>query len=201
MSWKATAYIKDLRQAPNGQALTRTEKLVLFVLADCFNPDYHCAWPSVKSLARAALVSDRHIRRILRSLEAKGAIQTTESRGLGHTNCYRFPGFSPDATTTKPDTASGLSHSKTGPAKYRNRTLQPAKSDGAASGEPKGTETRTEDGELHRGFYERQLNDLKRTDKIGDFSRRVLREQLSDPVQAASMPEWFRNRVESLLKV
>jgi hypothetical protein len=166
----------------------------MFVLADCYHPDCHRAWPSIPSLAKAALMSDRQVRRILRSLETKGVIEVTERRGAGHTNSYRFPNFSPDATTSKPDTVSGLPGSESGQVEYRNRTSQPAKPDTAASGKPKGTEKGTE------RFYERQLADLKRAGPVGDFARRFWREQLSNP-EAGTIPELLRSKAESLLKV
>jgi hypothetical protein len=198
MSWKATAYVKELREGPNGQVLTRTEKLVMFVLADCFNPDYYCAWPSVERLARASLLTDRHVRRILRSLEAKGVIQTTENRGSGHTNAYRFPGFTSDVTSSKSGTMSGLSNGKTGQGEFRNRTSHPAKSDTAKSGKPQKTEPGT--AKPTETFLKRELESLKLKNSVGEFTRRNWRVLLDDPAQATSLPDWFRREAEECVR-
>jgi hypothetical protein len=201
MSWKATAYVKDLRQAPNGQRLTRSEKLVMFVLADCYNPDYHYAWPSIQSVASAALLCERHVRRILGLLETKGLLEISKSRGgLGHTNCYRFPGFSPDVTISKSDRATGLSHSKAGPGIHQTRTSESRKSDVAVSGEPVETATATGKSGSDASLYKLELADMKRQGPIGDFSRRLWRERLRDPAETASIPEWFRREAAALVE-
>ncbi len=198
MSWKATAYVKELCTAPNGQEITRSEKLVMFILADCYHPDYNRAWPSITRLATASLMSTRNVRRVLRSLQSKGAVEITESRGLGHTNSYRFPGFSPDVTTSKSGTVSGLPHGKTGQAELGNRTSHVAKSDTALSGKP--NETKTGTAEPSQRFFESELASLKLKNSVGNFSRRVWRERLGDPAEAASLPVWFRLEAEKWVR-
>ncbi|OLE54197.1 MAG: hypothetical protein AUG51_09405 [Acidobacteria bacterium 13_1_20CM_3_53_8] len=93
MSWKATAYVKGLKLAPNGEKVKRGEKLVLFVLADSHNEDRRGAWPSVPLLARSALLSARRVREVLKQCRQKGVI-CYESREKDHggndSNFYRF---------------------------------------------------------------------------------------------------------------
>jgi Helix-turn-helix domain len=95
MSWRASAYIKELKVCPNGEPLTRSEKLVAYALADSHQDrgaDSH-TFPSVEALAEDSLMTKRECQRILASLERKGAITrlrpTVQSRGM--TTFYRFP--------------------------------------------------------------------------------------------------------------
>lgn len=201
MSWKATAYIKDLQQAPNGQKITCSEKLIMFVLADCYNEDYHQAWPSVQRLATASLMTERHARRILIALEGKGLIQIVRRQGSGNTNIYRFLGYPPEVTKGKPDILSGLPNSKTGRAKYLNLTLANPKPDTAMSPKPKVTETETENLQQEETtYFLRELGELKREDSIGKFMRKTYRARIQDPDDAGSWPGWFRRQVEDILK-
>lgn len=86
MSWKATAYVKELVEG-----LSHTEKLVLFVLADYHNSAKKVAWPSMPVLAAEALMSERNLRRILANLEAKKVILRVQGRGGKDTTLYCFP--------------------------------------------------------------------------------------------------------------
>lgn len=91
MSVKAIAYVKELKVAPNGEAIERSEKLLLFVLADCHNADRRVAWPSVKELASDSLMSLRAAQYVLKELERKGVIHCTHSdTGRGHFKGYAF---------------------------------------------------------------------------------------------------------------
>ena len=201
MSWKATAHVKELRQAPGGQNITCTEKLILFVLADCYNEDYHQAWPSVQRLAKDALISERHARRVLRTLEAKGLVQVMKRHGMGHTNAYRFPGYSPDVTEFDTDNMSGLSSSNPGQAKHRHRTTEHWKSDTAMSAKPKGAETSNMNNDPQgREFYARELREMRRQGSIGRMTRDLYRTQLENPTDRANLPEWFQREAENLIK-
>jgi DNA-binding MarR family transcriptional regulator len=93
MSWKATAFVKSLTQAPNGERLTATEKLVMFVLADSHNDDHGKAWPSLRRLAEQSLLSERQARYILRSLESKGLLRVCRGTGRGNTSEYLILGL------------------------------------------------------------------------------------------------------------
>jgi DNA-binding MarR family transcriptional regulator len=93
MSWKATAFVKGLVQAPNGEKLTATEKLMMFVLADSHNDDHGKAWPSLRRLAEQSLLSERQARYILRSLESKGLLRVCRGTGRGNTSEYLILGL------------------------------------------------------------------------------------------------------------
>lgn len=92
MSWKASAYVKSLIQSPNGASITRSEKLILFVLADCHNPHQGYAWPSIDVLAQQALFTPRGVQEVLRRLEGKGLIGTVRGGGRMNTNRYFIAG-------------------------------------------------------------------------------------------------------------
>lgn len=104
MSWKATAYVKELVTAPNGEKVTQAEKLLLFVLADYHHTQRDLIWPSQKTLAEDALCSERHIRRLTDSLVTKGVLIVQSTHGRGKTATYRFAALN----LTKPDDMSGL---------------------------------------------------------------------------------------------
>ena len=92
MSHRATNYVTELYVCPNGQKLTRSEKLLLCVLADRHNKDSRNACPSIQRLADEALMSIRQVQRSLRRLVEKGALKV-ELGGGSHrnTNLYSFP--------------------------------------------------------------------------------------------------------------
>lgn len=94
MSWKASAYIKSLVECPNGERISRSEKLVALVLADS-HQDKSTAYtfPSVATIAEDALMDERVCRRLLSSLERKGVIvrERGNSQGRGQMTFYRFP--------------------------------------------------------------------------------------------------------------
>jgi Helix-turn-helix domain len=77
MSWKATAYVKPLKAAPDGTPLTRSEKLLMLILADYHNDEQRAAWPSGQTLARDALLSLRYVRKLVLSLKRKGLVCTS----------------------------------------------------------------------------------------------------------------------------
>lgn len=104
MSWKATAYVKELTKAPNGDPITPGEKLFLFVLADYHHTQHEIMWPSQATLAREALTSERNVRRMADSLVEKGLLAVETHQGRGRTAVYRFSALSPE----KPDNTSGL---------------------------------------------------------------------------------------------
>lgn len=90
MSWKATAYVKELTSG-----ISHTEKLLLFVLADYHNTAKRIAWPSLPVLAQESLMSERNARRILAKLERKGLLRrtvpTSEQMAAHETSYYEFP--------------------------------------------------------------------------------------------------------------
>ncbi len=93
MSWKATAYVKPLQCAPSGVKLTRSEKLLLFILADYHNEEQRGAWPSANTLATDSLLSLRYVWMMLESLKQKQVIcieHRQTKAGDSQPNLYRF---------------------------------------------------------------------------------------------------------------
>jgi hypothetical protein len=60
MSWRASAYIKALVVCPNGERISRTEKLVALVLADSHQDKGKTfTFPAVKMIAEDSLKEDK----------------------------------------------------------------------------------------------------------------------------------------------
>ncbi len=96
MSWKASAYVKELVFAPNGERLTRSEKLLLLVLADYHDERLNEAWPSVKSWAEDAMMSEQRLKELRTGLIRKGVITSSpvqNSDGTWGSNRYTFTGL------------------------------------------------------------------------------------------------------------
>lgn len=91
LSWRASAHVKPLTNHADGSRLTAREKLILFVLADCHNDEYDCAWIGIKKAARHALTSRSRFIELLNRLEQKGTVLVEKREG--RTNLYRFPGL------------------------------------------------------------------------------------------------------------
>ncbi len=68
-------------------AQTGGNLLLLLALADFANDEGEC-WPAVSTLAKKSRMSDRHVRRILRTLEEAGEIERLEAAGQHGTNRY-----------------------------------------------------------------------------------------------------------------
>ncbi len=99
MSWKASAYVKALVMCPNGERISRTEKLVALVLADSHQDKGKAhTYPAVKMIAEDSLMEARVCRRMLASLERKGVIarDRAENQGRGQLTFYRFPALDGD---------------------------------------------------------------------------------------------------------
>ena len=75
MSWANTAYIKKLKVPPAGTPISKSEKLLLFVLADYHNDESDEAWVSLPRLAAESLQTSAGVVRILQGLERKGVLQ------------------------------------------------------------------------------------------------------------------------------
>ena len=112
MSWAAQAYVKSLRIAPNGKPLTATEKLLLLIMSEYYNPEEDMAWASVPELSKFSLLSERQTRRVLHALVNKKvlvSIPRLRSNGATTSNGYRMPGLQsppPDIAVSAPDTMS-----------------------------------------------------------------------------------------------
>lgn len=106
MSWAASAYVKTLTTAPDGTKITRSEKMLLFVLADYYNDEQHAAWASIGEVARHALLSVRQAQRLCKALVTCGvlALHTRIDPKHGQlSNLYAFPSLD----LTRGDMVSG----------------------------------------------------------------------------------------------
>lgn len=93
MSWEATAYVKGVVTDPTGKKITRTEKMVLFVLSDCINPYTGQGWVSLDDLAEDALISRRGLLDTLQALQARHLIKKDsrfDPSGRMQANLYTF---------------------------------------------------------------------------------------------------------------
>jgi hypothetical protein len=95
LSVAAVAYVKELRECPDGAELTRPHKLLLFVLADYHNTAKRVAWPSLPVLAEESLASLAQVKRDLRYLQDHCMIRQIHPKasGRGHFCEYMFLGL------------------------------------------------------------------------------------------------------------
>jgi len=93
VSKAARQYTRDLYECPNGQIITRSEKLICMILADYHQDTGRPTFPSEETLATDAMVCVRTIQRCMDSLENKGVISRSypAGRGRGKTCFYAFP--------------------------------------------------------------------------------------------------------------
>jgi DNA-binding MarR family transcriptional regulator len=75
MSWTATAYVKNLKVSPAGTPISKSEKLLLFVLADYHNEANDEAWMSVQRLAEESLQTQAEVVQMLQGLEKKKVLE------------------------------------------------------------------------------------------------------------------------------
>jgi hypothetical protein len=114
VSWRASAYIKELQQCPNGESISRGEKLVGLILADSHQDKVGAyTYPSVQTMAADARMDERTCRRTLSSLERKGVIVRlrAEHQGRGQVTFYRFPELDETAAKTNEKTKGKGGHS------------------------------------------------------------------------------------------
>src|SRR5215469_723852 len=93
MSWRASAYVKELIVCPNGDQISRSEKMVALILADSHQDGVgRYTFPSVPTLAYYALMDVSTCRRALLALETKGVISRTrgDRQGRGQVTFYKF---------------------------------------------------------------------------------------------------------------
>lgn len=88
MSWKATAFVKELRAN-----LIVTEKFVLLMLAEYHRTDDKLSWPSIATLSHDCLMEERSIRQILARLEEKRFIRRELGGGRGRITAYQIAGL------------------------------------------------------------------------------------------------------------
>ena len=78
-SWEATRWAKKIIVCPNGELITRTEKLLLQIIAD-YHGENGCT-ASVATLAGDSLLSRRQAHRLLASLERKRVLRLQKTPG------------------------------------------------------------------------------------------------------------------------
>jgi hypothetical protein len=94
----AISTVAQVRSRSNALGSAR---LLLLVIASHVNPSTGFAWPSLALLAAECKLSARHVRRLLRKLEASGELETFHRPG--RTSYYRIKlttsGTTPDTIT------------------------------------------------------------------------------------------------------
>ena len=151
MSWQASAYIKKLRAAPNGERITAYEKLILLHLADAHNEDRGICWPSQPTIADDCMVSVRHVQNLLHALEKKGVIRVIrpERNGRGRYLSYSFPELDVEAGKDARRAPFSFQPRKRterriGGTENLNDTRKKDESDGSPDKEEKGTQNEDE---------------------------------------------------------
>lgn len=100
--------VKEIRFGMNGQPITRTDKLVLLVLADYYCEKTKASWPSLDTLAEECLSSKTSLWRSLGRLEKVGLLKSQVGRWKEPEYSLLPYGDPPSHSNLKPD-----SHFKT----------------------------------------------------------------------------------------
>lgn len=190
MSWRASGYMKMLRICPNGERITRNEKLVGLVLADSHQDKSHTyTFPSVEGIAEDSIMSKRECQRVLASLEAKGVIQRVrpEVQFRGVTTFYRFPALEEEGrqAVTLPDTEGRQKGGQKGDrrvtktAPYIEEQEQEQKQKTKAKRFEPGIQTKSTEHDTNAA-----LNYWKKMKDSGQ------------PIYAAQAPGWVRRELE-----
>lgn len=88
MSWKATAFVKEL-----SHGLNMTEKFVLLMLGEYHRTDGKNEWPTANHLAEDCLITERAMKRVLSRLEEKDFIRRFGVGGRGHSAIFQIVGL------------------------------------------------------------------------------------------------------------
>lgn len=168
MSWKASAWAKNVTSCPDGSQVTRSEKLLLLVMADDYRDHDGMCISSMRQLASDALMSVRTVRRLVRSLELKGLVETHFGGPRNwQPNGYRFPALStaargtqstdtmspqvrtpcPQLESQSTDMATGVEKPKYGHFEHKVRTFRALSTDIAMSASLSDTITHDEEEE------------------------------------------------------
>jgi hypothetical protein len=142
VSHAANLYVKKLKVAPTGETIQASERALLWYLGDCHSEEAGgIAWPSIKTLGEHLDLSQRQVRRLISTVEAKGIIgRVAQQRENGsyQSNSFYFielqalplakaPRFEvcvkPKKNGGKPPKKSGKPEGK--PAKKTTPTLTP----------------------------------------------------------------------------
>ena len=104
MSWKASGYVKELRDG-----LSVTDKFVLLILAEYHSTEEKASWPSVTTLAADCLMTVRGVQQILGRLEVGGFIVRTKGCGRGNVSGYEIVGVDVKGEPDSPNGRAGFS--------------------------------------------------------------------------------------------
>src|ERR1039458_2891774 len=144
MSWKATGYVKELREG-----LSVTDKFVLIILADYHNTDEKSTWPSITTLADDCLMTPRGVQQILARLENSGFIVKKSGCGRGNVSGYQIVGIDieKDELETTNDGASFAVRrvhrcAEKGEQTLHSQVINPAQPTSAIRKEPKEPKSR-----------------------------------------------------------
>lgn len=99
MAWQVVRWVCE-----NGQAAGNSiaEQAVALVRAEHAHPDGTGSCPSIKTVAKAACMSERRAQLATRALEKRGFIEEQSGEGRYHARTYRFPGFMSWVNTSAP---------------------------------------------------------------------------------------------------
>lgn len=107
--------VKEIRFGMNGEPITRTDKLVLLVLADYYSEKTGTSWPSLTTLAEECLSSKTSLWRCLSRLQNLGLLQSQNGRWNEPEYALLPFGDPPSHSNLKPE-----SHCKTDAITFQN---------------------------------------------------------------------------------
>lgn len=79
-----------LNQVRRDQELTSLAFMLAYVLADPVNEREGCAWPCIAHLAAECHVTEKGVKKVIRSLVERGHLSVEVGVGRGWTNRYRW---------------------------------------------------------------------------------------------------------------
>ena len=185
MSWEAVDYIEKLRTAPNGQKITKDEKLVLLYLAGAHNEGIGLAWRSVRTISADCHISLRQVQVILRDLERKGVIEIIRPTKNGRGRFLRY-GFPELDAQQKKNVNRKMQKRCTG----HHENMQKRRSIGAQNIPAIKEGTRTKNIQTEQQFDREQIPERLDQDK-GEQVLSVIREHLKTQVNPHSFDNWL----------
>jgi len=174
MSWKATGYVKELRTG-----LSVTEKFVLLILADYHRTDEKSAWPSVSTLAKDCLITDRGVQQILARLEEKHFIVRKSGCGRGNVSGYQIIGVDchkgelETLNTGSVNTDSTFTKQLKGEQTPHSHVVNPAQPTSAIRKEPLEPTSRMRGSAATPSRYTQSDFDERDWRRIGDAKRKI----------------------------
>ena len=104
MSMEMVAHVRQYSKS------TRSARLLLLVIASHVSPTTGLAWPSIATLVEETGYTERHVCRLLKSLERGGELRIEHGGGRGRSNRYRVmvPGEFSTAPVTRRKTLTSM---------------------------------------------------------------------------------------------